>query len=199
MQPTVVFRDFEERDVDFIYKCKNDEKLNSMTVGNFRPFSYEEAHKWVEGCMGEHDTYKFWAICSNNKEKRIVGWVSLSQIDRKNESACFHGIVIGDRDYRDGFAWLETYLFIMEYAFERLGLNRLYGSSIIGHKDSNNIGKLLLWTREGVMRQTVLKNGKFYDVAIGSILKQEYFQYKSDGQYEFKAILKRLRDIKHNN
>lgn len=27
MPPTVIFRDFEERDIDFIYHCKNDEKI----------------------------------------------------------------------------------------------------------------------------------------------------------------------------
>ena len=34
---TVAFRDFEERDIDFIYRCKNDENLNSMIVGEFKP------------------------------------------------------------------------------------------------------------------------------------------------------------------
>ena len=193
---TVCFRDFEERDIEFIYRVKNDEKLNSMIVGEWHPFSYEEAVKWVHGCMGEHETFKFWAICTNNEEKRIIGWVSLSQIDKTNQCACFHGIVIGDSTYRNGFAWIETYLFVMEYAFERLGLNRLYGSSIVGHKDSNNIGKLLLWTREGVLRQAVFKNGKFYDEAIGSILRQEYFRNKVEGLYEMKSILKRLREMR---
>ena len=193
---TVCFRDFEERDIEFIYRVKNDEKLNSMIVGEWHPFSYEEAVKWVHGCMGEHETFKFWAICTNNEEKRIIGWVSLSQIDKTNQCACYHGIVIGDSTYRNGFAWIETYLFVMEYAFERLGLNRLYGSSIVGHKDSNNIGKLLLWTREGVLRQAVFKNGKFYDEAIGSILRQEYFRNKAEGLYEMKSILKRLREMR---
>ena len=82
MQPTVIFRDFEERDIDFIYKCKNDEKLNSLIVAQYHPFTYEEAVQWVHGCMGEHDTFKFWAIATNDDEKRIVGWVAVSHIDK---------------------------------------------------------------------------------------------------------------------
>lgn len=73
MPPTVIFRDFEERDIDFIYRCKNDEKLNSMIVGQWHPFTYEEACDWVHGCMGEHETYKFWAIATNDEEKRLTG------------------------------------------------------------------------------------------------------------------------------
>lgn len=196
MQQTVRFRDFEERDVDFVFRCKNDEQLNSMIVGDFHPLTYEEAQKWVRGCMGEHDTYKFWAICTNDEEQRIVGWVSLSKIDRINDSACFHGILIAEPDYRNGFAWIESYLFILKYTFEQLGLNRLYGSSIIGNKASNAAGELFLFQREGILRESVFRNGKRYDVRLSSILKNEYFKYKEEGKYELKSILKRIRTIK---
>lgn len=196
MQKTVNFRSFEERDVDFIYKCKNDYKLNNMVVGQFRPLSYDKAKDWVKGCMGEHDTYKFWAICTNDGEQRIVGWVSLSNIDRINESACFHSILIADPEYRNGFAWIESYLFILKYTFEQLGLNRLYGSSIIGNKASNVAGELFLFQLEGILRESVFRNGKRYDVRLSSILKNEYFKYKEEGKYELKSILKRIRTIK---
>lgn len=196
MRPTVIFRDFEERDVDFVFHCKNDEQLNSMIVGDFHPLTFEEAQKWVRGCMGEHDTYKFWAICTNDEEKRIVGWVSLSKIDRINESACFHGILIAEPKYRNGFAWIESYLFILKYTFEQLGLNRLYGSSIIGNRASNVAGELFIFKREGILRESVFRNGIRYDVRLSSILKNEYFKYKEEGCYELKSILKRLRTIK---
>ena len=117
---TVAFRDFEERDIDFVFKCKNDKKLNDMIVKQSHVFSYEDAVRWVRGCMGEHKDFKFWAVCTNDDEQRIVGWISLSSIDCVNKSACFHGIVIGDEDYHDGFAWIESYLFVMEYAFQNV-------------------------------------------------------------------------------
>ncbi len=190
---TVVFRDFEERDVDFIFRCKNDEELNKLIVGEFHPFTYEEAVDWVHGCMGEHEAYKFWAIATNDEEKRIVGWVSLSVIDRINKSACFHGIVIGDKAYNDGFAWIESYLFIMEYVFEKLRFNRLYGSSIFGNKDSNSVTHVFLWTEEGIMRQAIMKNGHYYNVKLSSILRDEYLRYKAEGEYNMKAILYRVK------
>ena len=196
MLSTVCFREFEERDVDFIYKCKNDEKLNSMIVGNFRPYTYEEARKWVEGCMGHHDTYHFWAICTNDEEKRIVGWISLSEIDMINQSACFHGIVIADKDYRNGFAWIESYLFIYEYAFERLGLNRVYGTRLVEHKQTHAIGIAMYSKCEGILRQAVYKNGQYHDLSIGSLLSSEYFEHKQKGDYELMAIIKRIKKVR---
>jgi len=198
MERTVFFRTFEEEDIDAIYRWKNDDELNKLTVGLNRKVCRDDVAKWVRSKMPHNPYEVYWAICANDETKKIIGYAQLTEIHFINSSANFSGIMIGDRSYQDGFAWLETYLFIMEYAFERLGLNRLYGSSIIGHKDSNNIGRLLLWTREGIMRQAVYKNGRFYDEAIGSILKSEYFDNKSKGLYELKAILKRLRELKKN-
>lgn len=196
MTATVTFRDFEERDIDFIYRCKNDEKLNSLIVGNWHPFSYDEAVKWVHGCMGEHETYKFWAVCTNDEEKRIVGWVSLSQIDKTNQNACFHGIVIGDSDYHDGLAWIESYLFVYKYCFEVLGLNRVYGESLVGHKQSNIIGKIFYAQQEGIKRQAVFKNGRFYDVSFSALLKEEYLEHKQKGDFEMLAVIKRIKSAK---
>lgn len=198
MEKTVFFRAFEEEDIDAIYQWKNDDELNKLTVGLNRKVCRDDVAKWVRSKMPHNPFEVFWAICANDETKKIIGYAQLTEIHFINSSANFSGIMIGDRSYQDGFAWLETYLFIMEYAFERLGLNRLYGSSIIGHKDSNNIGRLLLWTREGIMRQAVYKNGCFYDEAISSILRAEYFDNKSKGLYELKAILKRMRELKKN-
>lgn len=197
MNKTVLFRDFEERDIDFIYQCKNDEKLNSLVVGAFHPYTYEEAVKWVHGCMGEHDTFKFWAICTNDEEKRIVGWAALSAIDRENKTVNTHSIVIADSDYHDGFSWIESALFLLEYSFEVLQLNRVYGTSIVGHPMSNRIGKLLFMQTEGIFRQAICKYGQFYDLQYDAILKSEYLEHKNAGDYELPKIIKRLRKLRN--
>jgi len=189
MDNTICFREFEERDVDFVYRCKNDEKLNNMIVGQFHPLTYEEAERWVHGCMGEHDAYKFWAICTNDDEKRIIGWVSLSQIDKENSSACHHGIVIGDNEYRDGTAMFEAMLFSMEYAFEHLGTNRLYGSCLSEHKISPHMLNALKFTLEGTLRQAIFKNDRYYDELLYGILKNEYFVYKESGAFDLTALI----------
>ena len=197
MTNSVCFRDFEERDIDFIYKCKNDEKLNHMIVGQFHPMTYDEATVWVRGCMGEHETFKFWAICTNDDEQHIVGWASIAKIDKINRSAETHSIVIADPEFNDGLAWLETVLFMFKYAFEDLNLNRLYGVSLLGHKMSNKIGPLMFMQTEGILRQAVFKNNQYYDLHYSGILKDEYFAHKEAGDYEIMKLIKRLRKMRH--
>lgn len=199
MERTVCFRDFEERDIDFIYKCKNDEKLNSMIVGQWHPFTYEEAAKWVHGCMGEHETYKFWAIATNDEEKRIVGWTALSNIDKVNKSAFFYSIVIGDEKYRNGFPWVETQLFTITYAFEELQVNRLGYSCLSEHPSSMTIAPVMFFKQEGLLRDAVYKHERYYDEAIFSLLKDEYNQHKNAGEYELESIILRYASIVKKN
>lgn len=192
MEKTVYFRDFEERDIDFIFKCKNDEKLNSMIVGQWHPFTREEAEKWVHGCMGEHENYKFWAVCTNDAEKRIVGWISLSKIDNVNNSAHFHGIVIGDPYYRDGNAWIESYLFILEYVFEKLHLHRLTAAHISEHPMSGYISFAMNFKEEGICKDAIYKNNKYYDKILTAILESEYLSCKEQGGYELYNIISNI-------
>ncbi len=193
---TVIFRDFEEKDVDAIYRWKNDEKLNSMIVGQWHPFTYDEALQWVRGCIGEHETFKFWAICVNDEEKKIIGWTALSKIDKQNQSVYTHSIVIGDKNYQDGFAWIETVLFLLSYSFETLGMNRVYGESILGNNASNLMESLVFMKREGLFRQAVFQNGHFYDISYAAILKDEYFAHKEAGDYEMSSIICRLKKLR---
>lgn len=196
MEKTVLFRDFEERDIDFVYRCKNDDNLNRLIVGQYHRFTYEEAVNWVHGCMGEHEDFKFWAICTHDEEKRIVGWVSISQIDYVNKSACFYGIVIGEEEYRDGKAWIESYLFIYEYIFEKLKLNRLYGSNLEEQLSSYCMGIAMFEQEEGIARQAVLKHGKYHNVVYASILRDEYLYHKKQGDFEYKKIISRLLEAR---
>ena len=196
MSNSVCFREFEERDAESIYKWKNDKKLNSMIVGHFHPITYEEALLWVKGCMGHHEEYVFWAICTNDDKKRIVGWAALAKIDKINQSASTHSIVIADPDYNDGTAWLETEIYMFYYAFEVLKLNRIYGISLVGHKISNQVGELMFMQVEGILRQACYKNGRFYDLQYVGLLKDEYFAHKAAGDYELMAIIRRLKKLR---
>lgn len=190
MESTILLRDFEERDIGFIYQCKNDKRLNEMIVGQFRPFTMEEATKWVHGCMGEHDTYKFWAICTNDEERRIIGWASLSEIDKESRSACHHGLVIGDKLFSDGTAMFEAMLLSMDYAFTKLGVHRLYGWCLSEHKITPHMNEALGYVLEGRRRDAFYKDKRYYDLLDYGMLDNEYFKYKESGRYDMNTMLR---------
>lgn len=195
MQPTVIFRDFEERDIDFIYKCKNDEELNSLIVGHYHPFTYEEATKWVRGCMGEHETYKFWAVCTNDEEKRIVGWTAISDINQQDKSASLHSVVIGDKMFKNGMAYIACYLHVIDYAFRVLKFNRLLATYLAIHKAPSIYNQALYFQKEGIQRAAHYKSGVFIDVIQTSMLYNEYREHYDKGDFEINKIIRRLIQI----
>ena len=195
MEKTVYFRAFEEEDAELIYKWMNDDELKRLSVGVNRRMCREEALDWVKARMRDKRDQVWWAICAKDTDK-MIGYMSLSDIHYINRSADFSGIMIGDKDYQDGFAWIESYLFVYDYAFERLGMNRVYGDAIIDHATSQMMRKLMYTTTEGIKRQAIYKNGRFYDVSVSSLLRSEYFEHKNNGDYEMSSILKHLRQLK---
>ena len=195
MEKTVFFRAFEEDDVALIHQWKNDESLNAFAVGLNKKTCLAEDTEWVKSHMFHHPYSAYWAVCAKDTGK-MIGWACLTNIHYINSSAETGSIVIGDPDYRDGFAWVETVLFMFEYAFERLGLNRVYGESLLGHKISNFVEELMFMTREGLFRQAAYKNGRFYDISYAAILKDEYFAHKEAGDYEILAVIRRLKNLR---
>ena len=195
MEKTVYFRAFEEEDAQLIHKWKNDDALNALSIGLNKRTCFDEDLEWVRSHMKHHPYSAFWAICSKESHC-MIGWACLTNIHYINSSAETGAIFIGDPDYRDGFAWVETVLFLFEYAFERLGLNRLYGQSLVGHKISNTVEGLMFMTREGVFRQAAYKNGRYYDISYAAILRDEYFAHKEAGDYEMQSVVRRLKQLR---
>lgn len=194
MEKTVFFRAFEEEDAELIYKWMNDHELKKLSTGLNRFMCKDEALDWVKARMRNQDYRVFWAICAKDTGK-MIGYAALTDIHYINSSANFSGIVIGDKNYQDGLAWIEAYLFVYEYGFERLNLNRIYGHAIYGHPSTSKMGSVMFNVREGVMRQAAFKNGRYYDVSIGSLLRDEYFAHKEKGDFEIANVLKRFTKL----
>lgn len=197
MDSIVCFRDFEERDIDFVYKCKNNEKLWEYTVGDFHKFSYEEAVEWVHGCMRDDPTYKFWAICKNDETRDIVGWCGIAKIDYEKKTVEGHGIVIGDRDYNDGFTWIETLLFIVRYVFETLCFEKLTTYWLPNHPMSRN---LVCFIRPDSIETIIIEgNGRSRNVELVSFSKEDYYYYRDSGNLEMRDIIQRIVNYSKEN
>lgn len=193
---TVFFRAFELEDYKSIYKWRNDPELMRMVSGAFRQASSEIEKEWVKAKAMDntHDVYM--AICLNDDSRRMIGYFSINGINYINRTAEFGGLTIGEKEYRDGLCMIETYQFVYEYVFERLNLNRLSGTYLIGHKVTEIIGEIMFVKTEGVMKKAIYKNGQYYDLAMTAILRDDYMRHKLAGDYETSAIMKRLRQIK---
>lgn len=191
---TVYFRTFEEEDFEKIYIWRNDDKLNCLSVGLNKRMSREECRKWVLTRRDSSPYEVWWAICSNETGE-LIGYTYLSSIHFINRSAEFGGILIGDAAFQDGFAWIETYLFVMDYTFKRLNLNRLEGYYISEHNLTHSMCKATFFKVEGVRKEAIYKNGKYHDRIDIAILAKDYYHHLQENEYDIKSIMRRVVKI----
>ena len=129
--------------------------------------------QWVEDTIFHSSDIKL-AVCLTDNNLHI-GNVYLTDLNYINRTAESH-ILIGNMDYWGQGLGSEALKLILRYGFDERGLNRIYA-----HINADNAASLRLhekcgYQREGVLRQAIFKNGRFKDVVVMSILKEELIE-----------------------
>lgn len=106
-----------------------------------------------------------------------IGNVGLYAINWISRSAEFR-IIIGEKDYWNKSYGTEATKLTVEYAFEKLNLNKVWLGVNAEHKGAIKTYEKAGFVNEGVLRQEIYRNGKYYDAVRMSILRDEYFTNK---------------------
>lgn len=189
---TIYLRLFEPADYEKTYLWHNDFDLQKSTCGPLRFVSKEIEKSWVLSKSAHNQTDIYLAICLVENDE-MIGWYSISNIDFLNRKCHCSGVVIGDRRYRDGEAYIETGKLAFEYIMNELNMNRVSASCLRENVMSRAEMESSFWHLEGIERQSVFKNGKYHDVCNYSILRDEYLQNKErEGFGVFEDKVRRL-------
>lgn len=96
------------------------------------------------------------------------GLTSIDLIHRKAEFSCLIGPEFQGRGY-GRLALIELF----NYGFRDLGLNKIWGETLVGNHALNIFLKLGM-KEEGLLKQTYFKNGKFVDSIMIGLVKSEW-------------------------
>jgi RimJ/RimL family protein N-acetyltransferase len=106
-------------------------------------------------------------------DDRGLGHVGLYNIDARVGMAEY-AIMIGDREYWGrGLGRLCT-VFCIEYGFRQLNLNRIYLSVLAGNSRARHLYASIGFREEGTLRQAQYKSGRYLDVVLMALLRDEY-------------------------
>lgn len=104
---------------------------------------------------------------------KLVGDTSIYDIDWRNRSAVLGLAIARKADRRKGYATEATGL-LLNYAFEVLGLERLYADTLEHNAGSRKTLEKNGLVQEGVKRRSDYIGGRYYDRIEYSILAEEY-------------------------
>lgn len=171
MQKKVYLRAFEPEDYKTTISWRNDPEITDKLGGMKLFVSEAREKKWIEDTIFTSKDIKL-AVCVKQNNLHI-GNVYLTGINYINRTAESH-ILIGNKDYWGKGLACEALHLILNYGFKELGLNR-----IEAHINLDNIASLKMhekcgYKREGILRQSIFKNGCFKDIVVMSILREEF-------------------------
>ncbi len=111
-------------------------------------------------------------VCESSGE-RPVGLVSLHDLDPIARQAAL-GKMIGNPEYRGKGVAHEATRLILAYGFDSLELHRIYLRTLGGSLKNIKLNERLGFRFEGVLEDAAVSEGKFADVVLMAMLREEF-------------------------
>ncbi|WP_369860449.1 MULTISPECIES: GNAT family N-acetyltransferase [Butyricimonas] len=192
----IFLRGFEPEDYILINQWRNDPEMQKLLSGNFRYVSLEMEREWVRQKMMNNTKEIYLSVCLNDESRRMVGYASVNDIDYVSRCAHGGGVVIGDKQYRDGEIRHEVGRLIRELVFDHLNMNRFTAACLAEHKTSRIMIEACGFQLEGIKRQAVYKNGTYHDQFMFSLLREDYYRLLEEGQYSLRAFARQIEIVR---
>ena len=121
-----------------------------------------------------------WGI-ARKTDNALIGHCGFFDIDRFN--SCAEISYCLKRDLWGQGIMTEAVDAMLRFGFEDYGLNRIVANVIKGNAGSIKVLQKLGFVQEGVLRESLYKNGQYHDLIAFSILKSEYHSENSGKNY----------------
>lgn len=167
----LVLRQFVQSDAGEVQRL-----AGSMEVaaGTFLPHPYEDgiAEQWIANQQQEFETGKsvnFAVVLAN--DHTLLGSIGLeiASVHRHARLGYWLGVPYWNRGY-----CTEAVRTVLDYGFSRLNLHRIYGPHFLGNPASGRVLQKVGMRYEGRMREHYVRFGRFVDVELYAILKQDF-------------------------
>lgn len=161
-------RTIEEKDLEQILVWRNSERIRSVMFTDYI-ISMQEHLAWFERIKQlkppVHFVFEY--------KDRPIGYISYTDIDQRN-STCLSGTYLGEQTGIPDLAGIVLNYFTEEYAFEKLRMRKTWAYCLAYNKKIIKLGKIFGRQQEGVLKQHVLKNGKYEDVVIMALFYNDW-------------------------
>ncbi len=167
----VVFRPYNEDDLDLIFVWFNDPVVTYYMFTGQRPQTKGALRDAMEKDVQSEKNVVFTVIDKESQE--AVGVVGLYDIHPTAHKAEMR-IIIGNKNFWGKGYGTEITELITYYGFGRLNLNRIYLGFTDENKRAGRAYEKAGYAREGVLREDIYRNSRYYDSVRMAILRKDY-------------------------
>jgi RimJ/RimL family protein N-acetyltransferase len=169
----IVLREYRKEDLEPIRKWVNDPAVvdNLSDIFLF-PNTLNNTEQFLNSMLeGKKEENGF--VIAERQSEVYIGQIDLIKVDWKNRYARL-GIVIGVAEKRGQGYGAEAIRLIQSFVFERLNLNKLELDVHDYNQPAIRCYQKCGFKEEGRLRQIFYINGRYTDMIIMGILKEEY-------------------------
>lgn len=170
--PRSILRPFTPDDAPAVKKLAGEWEIAETTANIPHPYEEGMAEEWISthreaSDKGEEVTFAI-TLKPNGLLIGAIG-IHINQAHRLAEM----GYWIGRPYWNQGYC-TEAAKGVLKYAFEVLGLNRVQARHMTKNPASGCVMQKVAMKYEGTLRRSLFRWGKFEDVAVYAILRDEY-------------------------
>lgn len=171
MKHRIYLRALELDDYKTSYLWRNDEEIQNMVGGSKYFVSMENERQWVlNNTKNEHRIVLAICLVENNK---FIGTVNIQDIDWINRTASIP-ILIGDKnEWGKGYA-TEARMMALNFAFNERNLHKITDYVLDDNHKSLKLHNKCGYKEEGLIRDSVFKNGKYHNQVVLGVIKEEF-------------------------
>lgn len=169
----VILRGFEKEDIKYLYNWINNSEVTHYMFMGERPAIMERlTENWEKEVKSSSDIV--FAIIER-KHDRVIGSAGLYSINCISRHAEFR-IIIGEKDFWSKGIGSEVAIIVIEYAFNKLNLNKIWLGVNADNAGAVKSYEKAGFVREGILRQEIYRNGRYYDAVRMSVLREEFIR-----------------------
>ncbi|MCP4247465.1 MAG: GNAT family N-acetyltransferase, partial [bacterium] len=176
----IYLRPVELADEPLLRRWFNDPE-NWRTLKRFRPINEQREREFIEKLYKSPDELALGIVVREGDV--LVGVTGFRGLGGPDRSATF-GITLGDREYQGRGFGTEATRLTVRYGFEELNLNRIGLTVHAGNERGIRAYRRAGFVREGRLRQTLYRNGRYHDELCYSILRREWERSSDTEQSE---------------
>lgn len=159
--------DIKPNDLEKVLEWRNEESIRNVMF-NSEIITNEQHTKWFHRISkSPYDISKIFYY-----DEVPYGVLNITRIDKVNET-CEWGFYIGNQSSPKGMGAILGYT-ALNYIFEELLIRKLSAQVLNNNKKSINFHEKLGFTKEGILRQQIIKEQIHYDVILYGYLKSEW-------------------------
>ncbi len=165
----IYLRPVETEDAQFICQGENNEIVRDALFLAF-PQTVSQIQEKIENSINDPNQIVFMIV--DKKDDIVVGQTAFFRIDFVSRSAIFYLAILNPEYWHSGIG-TETTQLMINYAFRTLNLNRIQLHVNAENTPAIKIYQKVGFKKEGVLRQAMYKNSRYYDFWVMGILRED--------------------------